>query len=215
MELIVILAAILFILFIIKKLYKTNWNKGISANLSLSDNEAFPGDEIILTETIVNNKWLPLPMIKVKFEVDKSFVFNDIVVNTNVSDKCYKSDVFSILFYQKIIRKLPFICTKRGYYQIKSMDVVSTDVFMDSVLASIFPVSENIIVYPEPINSEAVEVPFNRLMGTILTKHYAYEDPFEFRGIREYQTYDTMKSINWNASARTGDLKVNIQQASR
>lgn len=35
------------------------------------------------------------------------------------------------------------------------------------------------------------------------------EDPFEYRGIREYQPYDDMRSINWKATAKTGELKVN------
>ena len=35
------------------------------------------------------------------------------------------------------------------------------------------------------------------------------EDPFEYRGIREYQPYDDMRSVNWKATAKTGDLKVN------
>ena len=37
-------------------------------------------------------------------------------------------------------------------------------------------------------------------------------DPFEFRGIREYQGFDTMRSINWLATAKTGDLKVNVHE---
>ena len=35
------------------------------------------------------------------------------------------------------------------------------------------------------------------------------EDPFEYRGIREYQPFDDMRSVNWKATARTGELKVN------
>ena len=53
-------------------------------------------------------------MVMVKFEVDRSFLFGNEVVNTNVSDHCYKSDVFSLLFYQKIVRKIPLVCTRRG-----------------------------------------------------------------------------------------------------
>lgn len=203
-------AAVFLLLILIKKIYVKNWYKGISANIDVSANATYPGREIMLTETIVNRKWLPLPMITVKFEVDKSFVFGNGTVNTNVSDHCYKSDVFSLLFYQKITRKLPLICTKRGFFRMTEITVVSTDVMMDATLVTSFPLSKTITVYPEEIGSEEADIPYNRIMGTVLTKRYAYEDPFEFRGIREYQTYDTMKSINWTASARTGDLKVNI-----
>jgi uncharacterized protein (DUF58 family) len=36
-----------------------------------------------------------------------------------------------------------------------------------------------------------------------------YEDPFAFRGIREYTMTDPMKTINWKASAKAGGLMVN------
>lgn len=210
MDLIFIGIGMALLLYIIKKIYTKNWSKGISVEIKLSESEVYPGEEVLITEIITNNKWLPLPMIKVKFAIDKSLESSDVDMDINVSDKCYKSEVFSILFYQKITRRLPFKCTKRGYYPIDSVDVVSTDLFMDSVLATVFPMHQWITVYPEPINSEDVDIPYNRIMGAILAKRYTYEDPFEFLGIREYQTYDTMKSINWNASARSGELKVNI-----
>lgn len=203
------LGALLF-LYLIKRVYTKNWMKGVEASLHLSSNEAYPGDRLTLTEVIINGKWLPLPMIKVKFEIDKSLVFDDIVGNTKLSDMCYKSDVFSVLFYQKITRRLDFTCTKRGYFTIDSMDVVSTDVLMDSVLAHVFDVNESITCFPEPVSPDDVDIPYKRLMGTILTKRFAYEDPFEFRGIREYQQYDSMKDVNWSASAKTGELKVNV-----
>lgn len=210
MGLILMGAAVFLILFLVKKIYAKNWYKGIDAGIHVSKGIVYPGEEITLTETVVNKKWLPLPMIQVKFEVDKSFVFGSEVLNTKVSDHCYKSDVFSLLFYQKITRRLPLVCTKRGFFTINAIDVVSTDVLMDAVLARVFPVQETIMVYPEPADSQSVDIPYNRIMGTMLTRQYSYEDPFEFRGIREYQTYDSLRDINWKASARTGELKVNI-----
>lgn len=210
MGLILMGAAVFLILFIVKKIYAKNWHKGIATGIDVSKEIVYPGEEIILTETVINRKWLPLPMIQVKFEVDKSFVFGNEVLNTKVSDHCYKSDVFSLLFYQKITRRLPLVCTKRGFFTINAIDVVSTDVLMDAVLATVFPVEKTITVYPKPVNAGEVDIPYNRIMGTVLTRQYSYEDPFEFRGIREYQTYDSLRDINWKASARTGELKVNI-----
>ena len=43
---------------------------------------------------------------------------------------------------------------------------------------------------------------------TLLNK-FIFEDPFEFKGIRNYTTSDPMKKINWSASAKTGELMVN------
>ena len=48
-----------------------------------------------------------------------------------------------------------------------------------------------------------------RMLGIMQCSRHLYEDPFTFRGIREYTTSDPMKTINWKASARTGGLMVN------
>jgi uncharacterized protein (DUF58 family) len=55
-----------------------------------------------------------------------------------------------------------------------------------------------------------LDIPFSKIMGECLTRRYLYEDPFEFRGIREYQPYDTMSAVNWKATAKTGELRVNV-----
>ena len=209
MSLIIIGIGIYIILLMVKRIYAKNWDKGLSVDITFSDSKVYPGSEIMLTETIVNSNWLPLPMINVKFAVDRELQFTSDVDNMTVSDKSYKCDVFSLLFYQKITRMLPFTCSKRGYYRIEDLDVVSTDLFMKNVVSVTIPVNQDLLVYPEPLDSEMLDIPYQRIMGTILTKRYTWEDPFEFKGIREYQSYDTMKHINWKASAKTGHLKVN------
>ena len=39
------------------------------------------------------------------------------------------------------------------------------------------------------------------------------EDPFAFAGMREYDGTDPMNRINWKASARSGNLMVNLQNS--
>ena len=50
---------------------------------------------------------------------------------------------------------------------------------------------------------------FKSLSGEILTKRNIVEDPFQLRGIREYHPFDSIKAVNWSATAKTGELKVN------
>jgi uncharacterized protein (DUF58 family) len=112
--------------------------------------------------------------------------------------------------YQKVNRRLPFICGKRGYYTIKSIDIVSSDIFISTLLADHIASNDYIYVYPKLIPIEELLVPYQKMQGELLTKRYIAEDPFEFRNIREYQNYDSMKSVNWKATAKTGQLKVNV-----
>lgn len=190
-------------------LYEYFWGKNLSADVIFTERAITEGEVGRIQETIVNAKLLPLPMIRVKFEIDRSLQFEE-EGNISISDKCYKNDIFSIMLYQKITRTIPFRGTKRGYYSIDQMDIVSTDLFMTATLVGVKSVHTSLFVYPQGVDTRRLLIPYRKIMGTLLTRRYAYEDPFEFRGIRSYQPFDGIKDVNWKASAKTGELKVNI-----
>lgn len=190
-------------------LYEYFWGKNLSADVVFMEHAITEGEIGRLQETIVNAKLLPLPMIRVKFEIDKSLQFEE-EGNISISDKCYKNDIFSIMLYQKITRTIPFQGTKRGYYSIEQIDLVSTDLFMTATLVGVKPVHTNLFVYPRGVDTKQLMIPYRKIMGTLLARRYAYEDPFEFRGIRAYQPFDRLRDVNWKASAKTGELKVNV-----
>ena len=64
-------------------------------------------------EVVENKKALPLPVLGVKFQVARALHFAK-DPNAGVSDFYYRSDVFSVMMFQKITRSLPFLATKRG-----------------------------------------------------------------------------------------------------
>lgn len=181
----------------------------MTADVVFMEHAITEGEKGRIQETITNAKLLPLPMIRVKFEINRSLQFEE-EGNVSVSDKCYKNDIFSIMLYQKITRTIPFKGTKRGYYSINQMNLVSTDLFMKSTLVGVVPVHTSLLVYPQGVDTRKLLIPYRKMMGTLLTRRFFYEDPFEFRGIRSYQPFDRMKDVNWKASAKTGELKVNV-----
>lgn len=192
------------------KLYEKNWSRGLSASVNFSKNQAVKGETVKLVEVITNNKVLPLLMVRLKFIIDRNLKFMDMEDNIAVSDQCYKNDVFSLLFYQKITRTLPFVCARRGFYTITEADLVSSNLFLNIQYVKHLPLYTELTVFPVPADGDRLEIPFKKIMGELFTRRYLYEDPFEFRGIREYSAADTMSSINWKATARTGEFKVNV-----
>lgn len=190
-------------------LYSHFWDRGLSAKIRFARPEIGEGENCELKEVIINKKLLPIPMLHVKFQTDRNLEFQG-EKNMSVSDKCYKNDIFSLMMYQKITRTLGFTAKKRGLYQIGRLDLVSSDLFMNSSLINSVENQTQLLVYPRAVDAARLSVPFKNLMGTVLTRQYSYEDPFEFRGIRQYQSYDSMKDVNWKASAKTGELKVNV-----
>lgn len=212
MKILLLLAAAGLLYLLQDALYRRLWDKRLSVTIRFQDKAVLEGEEAELTEVIENRKLLPLAYLNVKFQVSRYLVFKN-MENTSVSDFNYKSDIFSVLFHQRITRKLAFTCCKRGYYEITQADLISGNLLMTSEFVDTLPQRTYLYVYPRYVNIDRLEVPFQKMIGTLTSRRYLYEDPFEFRGIRDYTFTDPMSSINWNASARTGALMVNVHDS--
>lgn len=204
------LAAAAAVYFGLSGIYTRIWTKNLEADIRFSTDSAVCGDEIEIVEVISNDKWLPLPFVNVKFQMDRKLEFEGEDSNSNVTDKSYKNDVFSLLFHQRITRRLPVRCRRRGVYCIDSIELVSKGIFMNQVMSCQKHMHRELIVYPKIADVSRIDVLSRNVLGDIITRRAMYEDPFEVRGIRDYTTYDSMKMINWKATARTLGLKVNI-----
>lgn len=87
--------------------------------------------------------------------------------------------------------------------------LVSSDLFLRSKLSAKRK-NENVIhVFPRKVNVDFFEVPYKTITGAYATNKTLVEDPFEFRGIRQYQPYDSIRHINWKSSAKNNELNVN------
>jgi uncharacterized protein (DUF58 family) len=112
--------------------------------------------------------------------------------------------------FQKVTRRLDFVCAKRGFYRIQTADINGWDILMDQKYIRQFAPGAYLTVYPSPIPAPQVENLFTRINGTVLAKRFIHPDPFTFRGIREYMPQDPLKSINFKASAKAQQFMVNV-----
>lgn len=206
---IVIIVATLAMYFLQRKLYEYFWAEGLEVELKFQSGDLFEGNEGYLREVIVNDKWLPLPLLNIKFQTDKNLTFSDAKISEK-TDQYYRNDVFRIGARKKVTRTLRFKAEKRGVYGINGIDIHASDLFMSSYFKASQQEDMYFYVYPRPFYSKDFLHCLQMVNGQLQTKRQYLEDPFEYRGIREYQPYDDMKSINWKATAKTGDFKVNL-----
>ena len=188
-------------------IYSHYWEKGLSAELLFSRESAVEGEECLLLERVENRKLLPLPMLKVKFQVSRNLRFSD-EGDGAVTDKYYRNDILSLGPRQRVTRKIPFLCGARGYYRIRGLDLVAADLFLTREMIAEAEADTTLYVYPRPAAGVELDTALQKLNGEILAKRHMLEDPFEYRGIREYAAFDEMKTINWKATARMGELMV-------
>lgn len=192
-----------------KTIYQKVWHKNLRVRLSFQEEGIWEGQESTLSEIIENQKKLPLTMLKVKFQTDRHLLFAD-TKGSRTTDKFYRNDIFQIGALEKVTRVLRFTAGRRGYYTIAEADLVASDLFLTAQYTATADIGHSsLYVYPKPFSHPEFRQSLKHLSGQVLAKRHLLEDPFEYRGIREYQPQDDLKSINWKATARTGEFKVN------
>ena len=188
--------------------YRKYWNRGLGASMSFERDVVYEGQGNRLVEVIENRKKLPIPILQVKFSITRTFLFDE-QSGGNVTDKYYRSEYFTVMPWQKITRTYPIICSKRGVYTTDSMDLIGVNFFLTEKLVETRREDVSVCVLPGRIRPVAVPDTVNTLLGETEKNVKLNEDPFTFAGIREYRPGDNIRSINWKATARQGDLLVN------
>ena len=193
-------------------LYDRFWNKGLEVKIAYQEEYATENDTAALTEVVVNDKLLPLPVVEIDFHMDKGLRFVG-EANTAVSDRSYRRDVFAMGVRQKITRTLEFRCARRGYYAIDQAGMDVRSLVLTKKYVGTSPQHTAFYVLPRPVPTQRVQIPFSQIMGSVLSRKRVYDDPFEFAGLRDYTRGDPMKYINWKATAKTGEMLVNIHES--
>ena len=174
--------------------YEKNWRKGLKVEVHFQGEPIFQGEEGFLTEIIENAKRLFLPTLQAGFAVSRNLSFGQ-EENTSVSDQSYKRDIFSVMGRQRIIRQVPFMAVRRGYYEIQKVDLVTRGILLNGEMYHTVPASTYLYVYPKRLSGENWEMLFRRISGIYESRKRLLEDPFQFRGIREYTPEDPMNKI--------------------
>ncbi|MBP5151847.1 MAG: DUF58 domain-containing protein [Lachnospiraceae bacterium] len=203
----------LILLFLWIKLYGKICAHKLSIRILFSDGHIYAGEETLLSETVENRKSFPIPAVAIRFLIPRGIDFID-AENTSFSDHTYKKDVFSLAGMESVQRNYRVLGVKRGYYKVTEPEARFRSLLNFRVYGKDFVESEDatlgsIYVYAANRDVSDIMKPVDAILGSLETIRGIYEDPFAFASIREYTPTDPQRSINWKASAKTGDLMVN------
>ena len=188
--------------------FSHTWEKNLDVTIQFDSECVNEGSKGKITEILSNDKNMKLPIANLKFELDKSIQYTD-KTNVSVSDRQYRNDGMSLKGHMAYKRQFEVIFTKRGIYHICNPVLTTKDYLGLYDFAKEFELESEIYVFPSYSRYTELVAPFSRAVGEAIKNKFLYEDPFEFKGIRDYTGTEPMKKINWSASAKTGDLKVN------
>lgn len=192
----------------VRIIYSKHWEDGLEITVDFPDACVREGDVSTLACTISNGKYLPLPVLIVKFAITRTFIFKN-MSGSAVTDQYYRNEYFTLRPYERLIRSYSFVCSKRGLFGMKDMDVICKDLFLSSEMYATREHEARLLVLPKRIPSKNIPLDIRKLLGEIESNLKIMEDPFAFSMIREYQPFDSMHSVNWKSSARMDKLMVN------
>lgn len=205
MYILLIAAALTAVLAIISRVYRRRWSKNLNVTAQFSTDGVFEGERAEVIETLTNNKLLPIFWGSLQFKTSHYLNFE----GTMLDHDYYRQNPIAAFSYEEVTKRLPFTAAKRGYYRLDDIRLIVGDLLFDYKLIHCFPGLSEIYVYPSIKNTERFNIDFKKLTGEAIARRHLIEDPFYFRSIRDYSPFDSMKTINWNATARAGSLKVN------
>jgi len=192
-----------------KAVYRGSWNKNLAYSLRSSSNAVFEGEKVVFTESLTNGKRLPLPWVYVSYTMSRFLVFLD-AVNRRIDRGERRSLVYIVGMIKTATRKSTVLCSKRGHYTATGFSMAGNNLLMTNFAEKSGKLEFEMLVYPRLVDYPEAVIPFRRMIGDSTTRRFTDPDPFTFKGIREYQPFDSFRQINWGATARTGALMSNI-----
>lgn len=186
-------------------IYSGLWSRKLRMGLRFPAAAITEGEDAAVEERVENGKALPLPLLNYEYILCRNFA------------ALTENDVTPLLFRRKLalpgrraaVNRTAIRGLRRGLYTVTEGKLYCADLFYTARWTKPVYSQARLTVYPAKIPAERLSLPFRQLLGAVLTRRMAQEDPFLLKNIRPYEIYDSMRSINWKASARTGALKVN------
>lgn len=207
MEAIALIVIVLLAIYLQKYLFTKFAFQNLHYHCKFSTREAFEGDQITLTESIHNNKALPLQWLKVELKSSRWLSFAN--TSSHIAQEIrYVTSGYFLRHFQRTTRIWNVTCQKRGVFRIKNATLVSSDFFGLDTKSIAVPINEELIVFPSPVCLEEVILSTKTLQGDTIVKRWTIEDPFIVSGAREYTSFDSFNKVHWKATARVGQLMV-------
>jgi uncharacterized protein (DUF58 family) len=180
--------------------------QGISFQLDLEEDRAFPGERIVLNFGMAHAKWIPLPWLEVEQELPDRLVHG----RRKVPSRYIRERICWITFLagrQQIQWKYRVECKARGDYRLGPVRLRSGDIFGLFPREKVIPCFKPLLIYPRIVPVDQLSLPMRELIGQRIAPVNVQEDTSLTMGSREYRWGDSWKHIHWKASARTGQLQ--------
>lgn len=176
------------------------WSRVIVRSLRFArrfDKRAFLGEEIRIRLELRNQSLLPAPWVRIHESLP-----------VELAVPSFFRQVVDIPPRGRVVCEYRVRGQKRGYYRIGPLFLQSGDLFGFGGDIILRKDAEHITIYPKIVPIPGLRLPSFSPMGTLPFHQPLFENPSRVGGKRDYQPGDSMRRIDWKASAVTGRLQV-------
>ncbi|WP_270170954.1 DUF58 domain-containing protein [Paenibacillus sp. SYP-B4298] len=191
-------------------IYRRWGQRKLTYSRSFSTDRCFAGDSIEMVEQIANRKLLPLPWLKVESLLHSGLQFQR-QANLDISSGQFMQNhrsLFHLPPYTKITRRHRVVCMQRGVYRLDTVSLTCGDLLGFAQTSVRLHVGGELRVRPRPLPMHQLQLPSQSWQGEQTVQRWMLEDPFLTAGVRDYRSGDSLRAVNWKATARTGTLQV-------
>lgn len=166
------------------------------------------GEELHISIIIENRKLLPVTFLQVteKFPIEMKYKYDADL--HKASDSLFHTTTMMILPFQRIKRDYIVNFNERGKYLLRDVTLTAGDLLGLNTLEKNIEFSQEIVVFPKPLNIDSIASKSGDYIGDISVKRNIIDDPIVTSGIREYTGFEPEKAIHWPSSLKTGKLMV-------
>ncbi|WP_256760624.1 DUF58 domain-containing protein [Cohnella sp. WQ 127256] len=191
--------------------------KSVTYSRTFSTPRLFAGQTVWMHEKIANRKRLPLPWLRVESLLPAQLVFThrEVGLSINRGDQLQNhASLFSIPAYTEIVRKHEIVCPHRGKYRITSHTLTLGNLVGITGKSVTHPANCEIIVYPRVKGMSEFPLDARKYLQSVRSMNSPLmEDHYHVAGIRPYRQGDSFRMVNWNATAKSGELLVHKRES--
>jgi uncharacterized protein (DUF58 family) len=182
------------------------WGRGTLARITTRrrfNTHAFLGEKIKIDLHVHNQSWLPIPWLELRETLPVALAgphsFRSVIHLPPQGDAKFEYSMDAM---------------KRGYYPVGPLFISTGDILGLSDALQAESEAEHLVVYPRIVPFTSMKIPSRSPQGTLRHSPPLFEDPSRVFGKRGYVTGDSLRRIDWKASASTGRLQVKLFEPS-
>lgn len=202
-DFILVLTYLLLGVYFLGRFWGSRALRNVVANRKFVDH-VFYGEKINVDIEIRNQSWMPV----VWLQIHESFPLS------LASGQRSLQEVISLRPKDTVHYRYELFGKKRGVYPIGPLFLSSGDIFGLGNPETRQLSANNLVVYPRIVTLTNIRLPSQSPMGTLRHTQPIYEDPSRVRGKRDYVSGDSLRAIDWKASAASGRLQVKLFEPS-